>query len=154
MGETKAIPVTLNTVLENLSSRLSIVERGIRPNTGLSNEVLKTHVVAAGAEYTAGVLTLSWDDANVKSNPKATPVFEIYVDSDDTAANLYPDGGSLSTALRNFEFIFLQDLIDLTSNPYQNKFVYYIKNNDASQHTYYIHVKMLYLATNSAITLA
>lgn len=153
MTVVKGLPPDIIETIGLLSQRLSILERGIRPMAALSGETLKTHTISAGSEYTAGSILLEWDDTNVKANPKAKPIFEIYVDNDNNAAYLFPNGASLTTALRNFRFEFYQDLIDQDANPYRNKFLYYLKNLDSSQHTYYIHIKFIYLATNSAVTL-
>ena len=68
-------------------------------------------------------------------------LFSVYIDTDDDADYLYPNGGSLSAGQMDFDLQWSVDYTLSSDTTGERIAKVVIKNNDASAHTYYVHAK-------------
>lgn len=140
----------LPEILAKMSRRIDALETGGKELSGITDEDTASVTLAAGAESTGLTSVLQWADSNVQVNPKGFPSISLYIDTDNDADYFFPHGSSLTSAMRDFDFKYFLDKADLDTNQYQNKARFYLKNNDASQHTYYLKIKWIYLLGGSS----
>ena len=111
--------------------------------------------VAAGGGFQQGIILIgpasttpsfgsTISTAGTDSGASAlTPQMDIYVDTDNNAAFLFPFGASLSAAQVNFTF----GVVASSTIP-TNTLAYFIingYNRDVGAHTYFVHVRAAYL---------
>jgi hypothetical protein len=70
------------------------------------------------------------------------PQIDVYVDVDNNANNLLPNGSSLTAAQKNAS---VRASIDSTPVAGVGSLTINVRNNDSASHTYYVHIKCAYL---------
>lgn len=140
--------LSLEDIIGKLARRLDRLETGGKPLVDLSARAFVSVPLTAGTEVTLAA-TLAWNDLTVQSNPNGIPYFVLYVDNDETAAYRWPAGTSLSAGQNNLTFDWFMDDLDLESNNNRSRVYIRIKNNDSGSHTYYLHLRWVYIGASS-----
>lgn len=141
---------TLEDYIAILKRKIDRLEAGGKPMVGISPVSSTGEIIlAAGADIGGIAATLSWANANVLTNPKATPHVAIYIDNDEDNDYLWPSGVGLSSGQRNLQADVFMDLLDLVNNPERTRARLYLRNKDSSQHSYFVYIAFTYMTGGS-----
>lgn len=138
----------LEDIIAGLARRISKLETGGKPVTGLSAQSFVSVPLTAGNEVTLAA-TLAWNDTSVPVNPNGIPYLAVYVDNDENPAYLWPAGSSMSAGQKNMTFDWFLNYEDLDNNSNRSQVYVRIKNNDSGSHTYYLHIQWVYTNASS-----
>lgn len=139
----------IKQVFADQSGQIRRLQTGGRPIIGMSQVVRLGAYTLNPGEGAVLQAILEWPAAAVEAMMGAVPYFRIRVDADDNGS-LWPTSGFLSGGQRNLQLSWVMDLQYLIDNPNKAKMSSFLKNNDGSQHTYFVDVAFTYVAGASS----
>lgn len=121
---------------------------GSQSGASIPRTILTDRLSTSASPTTGTTLnsTLTFNTAPIVFSPQM--MFSLYVDSDDTAAALWPSGANLTSANRpRVTWSMNEALTDVRSGRYVYSFS--IKNESVGTQTYYLHVRLLIPASTT-----
>lgn len=137
--------------IAELSRRIDRLEAGGKPMAGISPIGKVSFTLASGAFEDDIAATLAWSNPDVLANPKGTPQFSIYVDTDEDENYAWPYGLSLNAGQKDLEFDWFLNANFAVGNTNKNRVTFSLKNRDSNSHTYHIYINWLYLTGGSGV---